>query len=198
MHYYKRPWKQTSGSEQTGEWGEITSFFETNETYYPVRQLDVFANGNALKYDTLYHRDRNGALFQFELNPDEFEAFRITAEEFELAWGNTIAIRFPEIVHGGGIGFGQPRLDGRRLSVGDIISILYHDGNTDEVRDDFELSDQQVFEALVYCFTGQCLKDKPENYCHNCTHRALQDNEPPDEEQTDRWREAEQLLKTYI
>lgn len=197
MHYYKRPWKQSSGSEQTGEWGEITTYFETNETHYPVRQLDVFANGNALKYDTVYYRDRNGALFQFELNPEEFEVFRITAGEFESAWENTSAIRFPDILITEDVADGQPHLAETPFSVGEIIAAAGTGKNKFDVADELDTSVPLMRQAMLYCEAGQCLRDKPPAFCHNCTHQAMHEKKTPAAHQTDRWREAEQLLKKY-
>ena len=62
---------------------------------------------------------------------------------------------------------GSPRIDGRRLSVGDIVSILKGENDIVVVMNDFELSKIEILQALEYCFNQQCLKDKPNVFCHN-------------------------------
>lgn len=43
--------------------------------------------------------------------------------------------------------------------------------------DDYEISLQEVRQALTYCSSLQCVKDEVLKYCHNCTLRVQQDGE---------------------
>jgi hypothetical protein len=65
-----------------------------------------------------------GGLAEKPLNPEEFEPYRIMQEAFEQVWESTVYRRFPEIVCTSDTLWGQPRLDGRRLAVGDIVSLV--------------------------------------------------------------------------
>jgi len=69
---------------------------------------------------------------------------------------------------------GSPRIDGRRLAVGDVVSSLSYGSVTEVVQKD-ELSYEQVRQALQYCATQQCLVDKPIVFCHNCSLRSRQE-----------------------
>lgn len=70
--------------------------------------------------------------------------------------------------------WGSPRLDGRRLAVGDVISLL-NGSELSQVIQDYELSKIEILEALHYCSSLQCKIDKPKVFCHNCTLRREQD-----------------------
>nr|GFC36068.1 hypothetical protein [Tanacetum cinerariifolium] len=70
---------------------------------------------------------------------------------------------------------GSPRLAGRRLAVGDIISSLSIYEEVIEVMQEYELSLEQVRQALQYCAGQYCLVDKPVVFCHNCSLRSKQE-----------------------
>jgi uncharacterized protein (DUF433 family) len=70
---------------------------------------------------------------------------------------------------------GSPRIDGRRLAVGDVISSLSGYGRLAEVMQDYELNPEQVRQALQYCASQHCLVDKPVLFCHNCSLRSKQE-----------------------
>lgn len=201
MHYFKRHWTETTGEELTDSWGQSTYYFETDSELCVVRQIQVFANGKVLKYDTTYIDDKFGGLSEMPLDADEFNEFRIDNIEFEELWQTSYYKQFPEIVCTHNILWGQPRLDGRRLSVGDIISLVdIHEDDINSVLTDFELTLQEIRQALHYCKILQCKKDKPEKYCHNCLLRVVQDNETIDEntEEQANWLRAERLFEKYF
>lgn len=80
-----------------------------------------------------------------------------------------MSLGFPEIVCTEHTLGGSPRLEGRRLAVGDVVSILTY-GSLAEAVEDYALSQWQVKQALQYCAVQQCIADKPVVFCHNCSH----------------------------
>lgn len=86
-----------------------------------------------------------------------------------------MAAGFPTIVCTEHTLGGSPRLDGRRLAVGDVISSLSDYGEMTGLIQDYELSREQVKQALQYCASQHCLVDKPVLFCHNCTLRSKQE-----------------------
>jgi len=60
------------------------------------------------------------------------------------------------IVRNETICFNQPILKGRRLTVYNIISSLYHADYIDEYINDFEITHQDVREAIRYCKNTLC------------------------------------------
>ncbi|WP_073288442.1 DUF433 domain-containing protein [Hymenobacter psychrotolerans] len=105
--------------------------------------------------------------------------------------------QFPEIVITENILWGQPRLEGRRLAVGDIVSQVDINSTIYEALQDYEITLQQARQALHYCRTLQCVRDKPIKFCHNCTLRVQQEGEVDGEEQ-DNWKRADRLFKEYF
>ena len=86
MNYFKRHWDETTGEEATDKWGTSTYFFETDNENYPKRQIQVFENGKALKYDREHHDDYYGGLSDQPLEFEEMEPFKIDKSEFENIW----------------------------------------------------------------------------------------------------------------
>jgi uncharacterized protein (DUF433 family) len=87
-------------------------------------------------------------------------------------------VNFPSIVCTKEVLQGSPRLSGRRLVVGDIVSLVSSYGTFEEVKRDFELNASLIKEALLYCSNQQCIKDKPLVYCHNCILRTEKESLP--------------------
>ena len=85
---------------------------------------------------------------------------------------------------------GSPRLDGRRLAVGDIVSYVDMLQDLTKYQEEFELNEAQIKECLNYCRTRQCVADSPRTFCHNCTLRVQHDHDIIDGEQ-DNWVRAE-------
>ena len=197
VNYYKRNWDETTGEELTDSWGTSAYYFETDDEGNVIRQLQLFSNGNALKYDTKYLDDKFGGLSEVPLDLEEFEPFVISADEFEQHWLTTNNKKFPEIIFTDDVLWGQPRLEGRRLAVGDIVSQVDINRGAQIATEDYEISLQQVRQALSYCSSLQCVKDKVLKYCHNCTLRVQQDGEAFGEEQNN-WIRAERLLNEFF
>lgn len=86
MKYYKRVWEETIGEELTNSWGTSTYYFETDEDGNVVRQVQVFENGNGLKYGENFLQDEYGGLAEKTLDLAEFESHTIDQLEFEKVW----------------------------------------------------------------------------------------------------------------
>jgi len=190
LKYFKRYWEETTGDGLTDSWGTSYYYFETDDQLNVLRQLQVSENGQILKYDTEYLEDKFGGLSEVLLD-EEFEPFEIDKAEFEQVWLSSSYKQFPEIVITGDTLWGQPRLEGRRLAVGDIVSHADVNNSAFEAAKDYEITLQQTRQALHYCRTLQCLKDNPILFCHNCTLRVQQEgklmvkNRTTGKEQTD-------------
>ena len=186
-NYFKRHWDESTGDELTDSWGKSIYYFETDNDLYVLRQLQVFDNGKVLKYDTSYIDNKFGGLSEIALEIEEFDECRIDKTEFEQRWQTSHYKQFPEIVCTHDILWGQPRLDGSRLAVGDIVSLVdtYHD-DINVVLSDFQLTLQELRQALHYCKILECKKDKPERYCHNCILRVEQSNDTIDKDDPER------------
>ena len=161
-----------------------------------LRQLQTFDNGQVLKYDTEYLDDKFGGLSEVSLD-EEFKPFQIDKVEFEQVWSSSHYRQFPEIVITEDCLWGQPRLEGRRLAVGDIVSHVDVNNSASVAAQDYEISLQQTRQALLYCKTLQCVKDNPIKFCHNCTLRVRQDGDADSEEQ-DNWKRADRLFRHYF
>ncbi|MDE3248836.1 MAG: hypothetical protein KGO82_09265 [Bacteroidota bacterium] len=84
--YLKKNWDETTGEPLTDEWGYSTYYFEVNEEYEVLRQVQVFANNKRLKYDYSYPGDTLGSLADQPLQIDEFEDCQISQDLFESVW----------------------------------------------------------------------------------------------------------------
>lgn len=199
IYYFKKEWDDASGDEPTNSWGASVFYFETNLEFNVLRQMQIFENGRALKYDIEYIDDKFGGLAESPIELDGFNT--INKDEFDLLWEKSVYKRFPEIVCTHDCLWGQPRLEGRRLAVGDIVSLVdvYHE-DIGVTMKDFELSLQQIRQALHYCKAQECKNDNPEKYCHNCILRVEQFNETIDEDDPEQanWQRAAILLKKYF
>ena len=47
--YYKRKWNETRG-DKFDSWGTSMWYFEIGENQYITRQIEIYENGNRLKY----------------------------------------------------------------------------------------------------------------------------------------------------
>jgi len=198
--YFRRPWPETTGAPLTDSWGTSVYYFETDIELSVLRQMEVFENGRVLKYDEEYVEDRYGGLSSVNLDAGDFSPFEISPETFEKQWESVDYRRFPEIVCTPDTLLGQPRLDGRKLAVGDIVSLVDVYAALPVTQKDFELSLQQIRQALHYCKDLYCKKDKPLKYCHNCSLRVDQEGglfDAEDPEQ-DNWIRAARLFNTYF
>jgi hypothetical protein len=89
MNYYKRLWDETTGEELTDSWGTSTFYFETDNEDNVIRQLQIFQNGNALKYWDKFKEDKYGFVSDQPLDKEEFESYKIDKDEFERTWTKT-------------------------------------------------------------------------------------------------------------
>ncbi|SDF24793.1 hypothetical protein [Ulvibacter litoralis] len=85
MKYYKRNWEETRGDE-FDNWGKSIWYFETENSGLPTKQMEVYENGKALKYDQKKLEDEYGGLGDQKLDLDEFSNFEITEQEFKKHW----------------------------------------------------------------------------------------------------------------
>lgn len=85
MRHYRRRWDETRGDEHD-DWGASEWFFETADDGWVRRQLEVYETGPRLRYDDSTPTDDHGQRSVESLDPDEWEPFLISVEEFERAW----------------------------------------------------------------------------------------------------------------
>lgn len=85
-HYFKRYWGESTGEKSTKSWGTSTFYLVTDHDGSVIRQIQVFQNGNKLKYDQLHLEDDFGGLADQQLDINEFNEFKIEREEFERMW----------------------------------------------------------------------------------------------------------------
>lgn len=83
---YKRHWDETTGEELTDKWGTSIYYFETDEQLSVIRQIQVFKNGQVLKYSNDFPFDEFGMLPDQQLDKTEFQKFTITESEFTTTW----------------------------------------------------------------------------------------------------------------
>jgi hypothetical protein len=100
MWYFKAPGRvirlSPSGkfyqSHDATEWGRITQYKEVADDQFAVRQVDVYENGNMLRYDRSHREDEYGSLIglRFSRKPKWSDFFPgaeiISADEFEKVW----------------------------------------------------------------------------------------------------------------
>ncbi len=86
--YYKRFWDESDGTLHEG-WGNATFYFEVNDDRYASRQIEVYENGSALKYDDELVFDEYGGLAVPPFEEEEYAEFEISASHFERVWSST-------------------------------------------------------------------------------------------------------------
>lgn len=86
IRYYKRQWNESTGGELTDTWGTSMYYFETDQQLNVIRQIQVFEEGQVLKYTPENAEDEFGILSDQQLDNDEFEEFAITEVEFNNTW----------------------------------------------------------------------------------------------------------------
>ena len=85
MKYFKREWKDTRG-DAYDSWGICTYYFETDDSGQPARHIEVYANGNVLKYSKDNLEDEFGTLANNKLYLKQFESFAIEQNDFMEVW----------------------------------------------------------------------------------------------------------------
>ena len=86
MRYFKKNWEETTGNELTDDWGVSIFYFETDDSLNVFKQIQIFENGNILKYDELNNEDEFGAMADQSLEEEEFLDCEISKEEFYNIW----------------------------------------------------------------------------------------------------------------
>ena len=86
MRYFKKNWEETTGDELTDDWGVSIFYFETDNSLNVFKQIQIFENGNILKYDELNNEDEFGAMADQSLEKEEFLDCEISKEEFYNIW----------------------------------------------------------------------------------------------------------------
>ncbi len=92
MLYLKAPGFCLRRDFLASEWGEFVRYMEVADNQYAVRQIEVFDNGNVLRYDRAHWCDDFGQLLglRFSRKPKWAVFFpgaeSICAAEFERVW----------------------------------------------------------------------------------------------------------------
>lgn len=92
--YFKYRWEETRGDEYA-DWGFSTFYTELDSEYYALRQIEVYDNGNILKYDETCLDDKFGMLAEKALSEEELEesnCIEISKKEFDEKWLNLKAL----------------------------------------------------------------------------------------------------------
>lgn len=89
--YYERAICQGRAILEPATWGPFTRYLEIGEDLRPVRQVDVFENGNMLSYDRIHWVDGFGMLGGAEMNRNcklglWGHSEEIKSAEFERVW----------------------------------------------------------------------------------------------------------------
>jgi hypothetical protein len=91
--FYRRRWSEPRGDE-FDSWGHSVWYFEVDGEGWPVRQVEVYDNGPALRYGPGHAEDQYGGLGQASLDdPEEnWSRYVITREVFEQVWDSAVGI----------------------------------------------------------------------------------------------------------
>jgi len=84
-NYFKREWNELRGDDNDA-WGTSTFYIEVTKDGLPIRQIEVYKNGNRLKYDSNKKFDDYGGLGDQPIDLDEFSEFKVSNEVFEQEW----------------------------------------------------------------------------------------------------------------
>jgi hypothetical protein len=91
MFHFKAPGRFTRGP-LVREWGRISMYVEVGDDQRAIRQVDVFDNGNVLRYDRSHQWDNYGMLVgaKFSRKPKWAKFFPgaelISGDDFERIW----------------------------------------------------------------------------------------------------------------
>ena len=92
MRYYKRI---DEGRHIGTNWGgDPTYWLEVNERGDADRELQVYPNGNVLRYDRNHPRDSYGALAEMVVDggEEEWMAYEISPDDFEEQWRTLVPV----------------------------------------------------------------------------------------------------------
>ena len=86
--YFKKKSEETRGDE-FDSWGNFIYYFEVEADGYPTKQLELYENGNRLKYHSKKLFDDYGRLGNQALDLDKFQSFEIEKDEFDTEWNTS-------------------------------------------------------------------------------------------------------------
>lgn len=88
LTYLKRRWENTSADHP--EWGHSWWFFEVDARGTVLRQIERYASGPTLRYNSERLEDEFGGLAERPIPPHEQASYEgIEREEFEAVWGGS-------------------------------------------------------------------------------------------------------------
>lgn len=74
------------------------------------------------------------------------------------------------------VGFGQPTLKGRRLTVYNIVTKLYYEEDVSVILNNYEITFQDARDAVNYCMKLKCKEDDALlQFCDGCLLRTIAD-----------------------
>lgn len=88
--YFKKIWNESSGDDVTDSWGNSIFYFETDDNFEVLKQIQVFENGKILKYDEQNYEDEYGFLADQPLEIEDFEEEEISKTNFYEIWDKVI------------------------------------------------------------------------------------------------------------
>jgi hypothetical protein len=83
--YFKSFWKEER-THNNENWGTSTWYFEIDHDGFPIKQLEIYANGKSLWYTRDKLDDKFGSLGDKAFEAEEFEPLLITKLEFDKTW----------------------------------------------------------------------------------------------------------------
>lgn len=84
--YYKMHWDERRGDE-FDSWGTSMWYFEVGIDRFPIRQIELYENGNRLKYHSGKVFDDYGRLGDQAMELNELQ--EIKKDEFDLEWSRS-------------------------------------------------------------------------------------------------------------
>jgi len=87
MRFLKCRWSETRDDE-FDDWGFVTFYLEIDENLFSRRQIEIYDNGNFLKYDYEHQSDKFGMLADQSLKEtfEDANFMEISQDEFESVW----------------------------------------------------------------------------------------------------------------
>lgn len=87
-----RPWfkrrRDESRDDQFDSWGAATYFFEVDEDCWPMRQVEIYDDGPALRYGPDRIEDEYGQLGDARRALEDWTGWAISEAEFERVWSS--------------------------------------------------------------------------------------------------------------
>ena len=95
MKYFKT--EHAEGRQEHTDWGSVIVYYETTDDFAPSRQVEIFQNGNRLKYDTSNATNQFGVLQVNDLKSAESNGKPVTKGEFDQFWNIASETGMPAI-----------------------------------------------------------------------------------------------------